>query len=258
MPTLYTTDNLKGYTLIAADGEIGSVADFYFEQPGWDLRYLVVDTGNWLNRREVLISPVAVGKILSQEKTIDIELTRQQLQNSPRVDQHKPVSRRYEEQYYQHFNWTPYWSAIEMDPLSIPVSDGMFSKPEQDGRNTDNEAQEQYLRSSSEITGYHIETLDDRIGVVRQLVIDCYYWVVRYLVIDTRKWLPAKKVLLSPAWVTQINWSEQTVDVDLGRQAIATAPEYDSSLPISREYETALFKHYGMQVYWDQRIKMNQ
>lgn len=258
MSNLYKSEKLKRYRLIAADGEIGSINDFYFEQPGWDVRYLVVDAGNWLNRREVLISPIAIGRINEQEKTIDIELTKQQLQKSPSIDRHKPISRRYEEQYYRHFNWTPYWSAIEMDPISIPAPTESFGQQDMEHMDDSAAAREKYLRSESEVTGYHIAALDERIGIVKELIVDCYYWIVRYLVIDTRKWLPSKKVLLSPAWVTEINWSDQTVCVDLAREAIASAPEYDEAQPISREYEATLFKHYGMQVYWDERKKMNQ
>jgi len=40
---------LEGYTLDSLDGEIGKVKDFYFDDQYWAIRYLVVDTGNWLS-----------------------------------------------------------------------------------------------------------------------------------------------------------------------------------------------------------------
>jgi uncharacterized protein YrrD len=46
--------------VLASDGEIGKVKEIYFDDDRWVVRYLVVDTGGWLTRRHVLISPHAV------------------------------------------------------------------------------------------------------------------------------------------------------------------------------------------------------
>jgi uncharacterized protein YrrD len=42
---------LKGLTVGAIDGEIGSVHDVYFDAQHWTVRYFVVDTGTWLSGR---------------------------------------------------------------------------------------------------------------------------------------------------------------------------------------------------------------
>ena len=57
-----STKDLKGNTIVATDGDIGKVNDFYFDDKSWTIRYLVADTGNWLLGRKVLLSPIAVGK----------------------------------------------------------------------------------------------------------------------------------------------------------------------------------------------------
>ncbi len=51
---------LVGYTMGATDGEIGKVKDFYFDDKTWTIRYLIVETGDWLYGRKVLISPQAL------------------------------------------------------------------------------------------------------------------------------------------------------------------------------------------------------
>ena len=56
---LRTAGELKGVTIEAMDGDIGSVQDLYFDDQTWTVRYLVVDTGTWLPGRQVLISPFA-------------------------------------------------------------------------------------------------------------------------------------------------------------------------------------------------------
>ena len=54
--------SLQGFSLKETDGEIGKVAEFYFDDYSWTIRYLVVETGSWLSKRKVLISP----KVLQQ------------------------------------------------------------------------------------------------------------------------------------------------------------------------------------------------
>jgi len=55
-------DITNSYKLLAIDGEIGKIKDFYFNDMLWHIRYLVADTGDWLHERLVLISPAALGK----------------------------------------------------------------------------------------------------------------------------------------------------------------------------------------------------
>ncbi|QDT90219.1 PRC-barrel domain-containing protein [Gimesia algae] len=55
-----STNELKGYQVLATDGECGTVNNFLFDDETNIMRYLVVDTGGWLSDRQVLISPVAI------------------------------------------------------------------------------------------------------------------------------------------------------------------------------------------------------
>ena len=57
---LRNVNDLNGFKLIATDGEIGDVERFYFDDERWVLRYIVVNTGNWLAGRQVLLAPFAV------------------------------------------------------------------------------------------------------------------------------------------------------------------------------------------------------
>lgn len=57
---LHSLKDLEGYTIGATDGEVGHVKDFYFDDHAWAVRYLVVETGDWLKSRKVLISPHAI------------------------------------------------------------------------------------------------------------------------------------------------------------------------------------------------------
>jgi hypothetical protein len=59
---LRSTAEVVGYNIQANDGAVGHVEDFCFDG-SWRIRYVVVDTGNWLPGRKVLISPGWVEKV---------------------------------------------------------------------------------------------------------------------------------------------------------------------------------------------------
>ena len=99
---LKTVGQLTGSTLTASDGEIGQIKEAYFDDHTWTIRYLVVDTGTWLSGREVLISPYSVRQPLNADH-VDVALTRQQVENSPVIDTHQPVSRRHEQEYLSYY-----------------------------------------------------------------------------------------------------------------------------------------------------------
>ena len=77
---------MSGYHLHATDGEIGHVDYFLVDEAGWAVRYLVVDTSNWIGGRSVLISPSVVANIDSPASRINVTLTRDQVKNSPSVE----------------------------------------------------------------------------------------------------------------------------------------------------------------------------
>jgi hypothetical protein len=96
-----------------------------------------------------------------------------------------------------------------------------------------------------EVVGYHIHALDGEIGHVEDLILEEPDWTVRYLEINVGIWLFGKKVLIAPAWIQGVDWTRKVVTVDLTREAIESAPAYDPSEVISRDYQVALYGHYG-------------
>jgi len=88
--------SLTGYLMGASDGEIGKVIDFYFDDKTWAIRYLIVETGDWLSGRKVLISPQALLSTNWENGSFPINLTKEQIENSPNIDTDMPVSRQQE------------------------------------------------------------------------------------------------------------------------------------------------------------------
>ena len=88
---LLSIKNLSKYKIEATDGNIGHVHSFLFDDQSWAVRYLVVDTGNWLPDRKVLIPPSALGEPAGRVEAFPVKLTREQIKGSPDIDTDKPV-----------------------------------------------------------------------------------------------------------------------------------------------------------------------
>ena len=53
---MHKTSALLGYHILATDGEIGHVDDFLVDDVSWRIRYLMIDTSNWIGGRTVLVA----------------------------------------------------------------------------------------------------------------------------------------------------------------------------------------------------------
>jgi hypothetical protein len=249
---LRSANALKGYSIHATDGDIGYVDQFYFDDQSWGIRYLVVQTGQWLLERKVLISNYSIGEVDENERKLLVTLTKEQIENSPDYDQHLPVSRRWEANYAAYYGWSPYWESTGFyDPISAPgmIGTAPFLIPPENtegsvaSENTSEE--DSHLQSTHDVSGYHIKASDGDIGHVVDFILDDRTWTIRYVEVDTRNWWPGKKVLFAPAWIQDIEWSQGQVAVNLPRQTIQEAPEYDPNHPISAQYEIDLLDYYG-------------
>jgi len=250
---LTNTTNLKGFAIRAEDGELGTVEDFYFDDATWAIRYLTVDTGGWLGGREVLISPISVIKTDWRSRRLDVALTKNQVENSPDINSHRPVSRQQEAEFLGYYGYPSYWSGPYMwGPAFYPA--GLAYAPVGPAapvaETPRQESPDSHLRSTEAVVGYHIAAIDGEIGHVAGFLVDEETWAIRYLEVATHNWWPGKKVLVSPAWIERVSWADSAVYAALSREDIRSAPEYSESVTITRDYEDRLHLHYGRPPYW--------
>lgn len=244
---LHKIKNIKGYKLDSLDGEIGKVKDFYLDDKYWTIRYLVADTGAWLTDKQVLISPYALVAINKENQNISVNLTKEQIENSPPLESEKLVSQQFEEDYYGYYGWPAYWGGGYMWGM-YPYIIRDYAKVKKDVGNA--KEWDHHLRSTLGVSGYYIQATDEEIGHVDDFIIDDETWAIRYLVVATHNWWPGKKVLVSPQWIERISWNESKVFVKLTREMIKQSPEYSEEFLLTRDYETILHQHYNHQGYW--------
>ena len=256
---LRNTKQLKGRALHARDGDLGEVKDIYFDDHHWHVRYFAVQTGAWLNKRQVLIAPEALEPLDWNHGTFPTNLTADQVRNSPGIDTAKPVSRQHEEALRVYYGWPAYWDSAFVSgglaaPIIAPTPAANTAEPGlTDGESPLAKRGDPRLRSVNDTKGYRIDVIDGVIGHVHDFLVDERGWRIRYIVVDTGKWWPGRKVLVAPAWIKHISSSDRSVAVDLTRDAIKGSPPYDESAPWTAGYSAELHDYYRKPRYsdWD-------
>src|SRR6266487_3629064 len=185
--------------LRASDGDIGHVEDFYFNDQQWAIRYVVADTGSWLSGRLVLIPLHAFGNLRQDADCLLVNLTQQQIENSPAIESHKPVSLQYQ----------AYWDGVETwgvggFPEAPPPPHLMPSKQASD---------DVHLQSTQALSGYPIQTSEG----------------------ETGHWYSHKEIVISPKHIDRISYEESKVFVNVTKEAILEAPQYHVS-PLGEAY----------------------
>ena len=216
---LHLARKIRGATVLATDGEIGTVLDFFFEEERWTVRYILVDTGRWFSGKRVLISPMSVVAPWSRAE-LRVALTKNQVWNSPQIDSHA-MSRATESEVLRYYGHPIYWGAPGIwggfeTPAALIAATPV--PPRQEGPVVDIEAQ--HLRSAHDSTGYHLHAADGEIGHVDDYLIGEQSWRIRYLLVDTSNWIGGKSVVVSTDMVTRIDAGRSTLHVEATRDAI--------------------------------------
>jgi sporulation protein YlmC with PRC-barrel domain len=228
---LRSIKQLYGDKLGASDGEIGHVKDFYFDDQNWAVRYLVADTGSWLPGRQVLLSPHSLGRLEQAGKILRVKLTRIQIENSPSIDSHKPVSRQYEEEYHRYYDWPFYWQGDALWGMSgFPIlelpAEPLPSEPAA-ASGTQREGADAHLWSAQAVNGYHVQASDGMIGHVCDFMMDAQNWGIRQLVIKTGHRFSGKEVQIPTSKVNRISHGESSVFVNMTKEEVGQGSQHD-------------------------------
>jgi uncharacterized protein YrrD len=198
---LHRAQKIVGAAVHAVDGDIGTLEDFYFEEDGWTVRYLLVDTGKWLSGKKVLLSPNDVSGPWTMAE-VPVSLTRDQVWSSPEFDPKRHLSHDEEEKMLRHYGHASYWA--------------------------DGASRTHNLRSTKESTGYHLHASDGEIGHVDDFLIGEDSWKIRYLLVDTSNWIGGKSVVVASEVLEGMDKEKGTLKVGATRDAVRHSPKFAS------------------------------
>jgi len=238
--------NLQRYHLECRDGAIGKVKDVFFDDEAWNVRYVVVDTGGWLTGRRVLLSPTAlVPEAIGNDK-IPVDLTKSQIEHSPGIEADLPVSEQFQRELHMHYGWQPYWgiAPYSMAGVMPPPLDASVTGPIDDPAADDAPRGDPHLHSADHVKGYDIDARDGTIGHVSDFLIDLGNWSIGAVLVDTRNWLPGRTVIVPAGVVDRVRWGNRKVSVQVDRETIKGAPDFDPTVPLTPEFERRLADHF--------------
>jgi len=102
-PHLRSSNEVESYSIQALDGDIGHVEGFILEEPGWAIRYLEVDTRNWLPGKHVLVAPTWIEQVDWAKQAVAVKLKREAIETAPAYDPGKIISRDYQLTLFKHY-----------------------------------------------------------------------------------------------------------------------------------------------------------
>lgn len=101
-PHLRSAREVCGYEIHARDGTIGRIDDFVIDTELWAFHRAVVETGTWLDRKRVLITPRLVREVDWRARQVKVDMSRSQVADSPPYDPSAPVNVERERRVYDY------------------------------------------------------------------------------------------------------------------------------------------------------------
>ena len=266
---LFALSGLQDCPISASDGNVGFVKDFLIDGRSWNVRWMVVDTGQRVTGRRVLIHPSAIApldlalpvrRVLPMMSTgdtlvVSVRLTKQQIEASPEAREDEPVTKQMESDLHDHYGWDPAWGTTYFGasdiaaPLLEPLIFSENAARQAAHRESHRSEGDPHLRSVVSVNGYRVRATDGDLGHVESFLADDVNWDIRYLVIATRDWWPGKHVQLAPFAVKDIDWTEHRVNVDVTRAQVKSSPAWDPLALEDQVGEQQLHRHFGWPGY---------
>ncbi len=242
-------NNLQYFDVTGADGRIGYLLDFYFDDQTWMARYALVHMNASGNERDVLLSTASFQASSLLEHSIKTGLSIEKVANSPEVDANQPISRQQEEELSSYYLWPQYWIPTTGFGLGVgdlsatPMVDLEADLQEQAERSGAGNLPDSHLFSAQNLLGFHILTQQNEdIGVVEDFLVDDRRWDIQFIVTDVGSWADIHKVVFSTEWVERFSRAQSILFVDLSKEAIRTSPEYTGELDANDIHR--LYEHY--------------
>jgi sporulation protein YlmC with PRC-barrel domain len=200
---------IKDLNIRCIDGRLGVIDDLLIDDEQWKVHHLVVSLNGPLRNQQVLIAPSVLTTANFELRHVAINLTRQQLFDSPPLDRKQPVSRQYEQALEKHYGRPVYWLSLALSTPRLLAK--KFEESTQlavdEHENTAN------LRSAEEICGYDIDNRGGQAGYVCDLTVNTDQWVIEELASHTGSWLSSKVSNVPARRIRNVDWLSRRISI---------------------------------------------
>lgn len=215
------------YSFQVIDGPGGRLIDMYFDDDRWGVRYLICRLGPEGEHRDVLVSPLSVTEINSREKKISLILNQKGLELSPDYDEKVPISRQYEEELSQKYDFPQYWITPGLYSVGMEQAVILDHLKQETEKNVElhGEGENSHLRSARELLYYKTEAVDGSAGRVDDFQIHYPTWDIRWLIIQRGILFFKKKKKINIKRIDNLSWAEGSITLLLTKDALREIPE---------------------------------
>lgn len=82
-PHLRSASEVRGYYVEAVDGEVGHIEDFLIDEEDWTIRYLIIDTRNWLPGKHVAVPVDWAKDVRWEDRKVSFGHLKDEIRNAP-------------------------------------------------------------------------------------------------------------------------------------------------------------------------------
>ena len=100
---LLSVADLSGSDVMATDGVIGRASDFLVDDASWQVRYILIDTGEWWPGEKILVSPRSIAATSAADRTLTLSLSRERIKGAPRYTPDMTVDNDYDEKFLTYY-----------------------------------------------------------------------------------------------------------------------------------------------------------
>lgn len=242
--------DLRRLSLRTREGSKASVDDLYIDDRDWAVRYVVADIGGFLTGRKALLGTDIVGRPDVDKGEWPVDADKDDLESAPSPEASPPVSEQQTTRLYRADEpyppvilgpsgaaYTPFMAEHQLDQLyrERELADATESRGDA------------HLRSLGEIQGYGIlGEGKERIGSVKDHLVNPLDWRVRYIVADTGDWLPGRKVVLPVDALGTPSWERGEIAVELNRHQVESSPEPEDLSGLKEAEDESIFRHFRL------------
>lgn len=202
-------NSIQKYKIETPDGNVGNIHELLFDDQSWNIRYVVINTGNFVVPNLVLVQPEAFVSCNTFECKFVVNLTKEEILNSPSIETVKKTN------YY----WPNYWAGTHLTYGWTPFNayaKKFYTEPN--------------LNSTRELFDYKIKALDGKISFINNFIIDMKSWNIRNLIIDAGiPFLPGKKISIETDIVKNINAQQKVILLNINAHEMKNNPVYRGS-----------------------------
>ena len=107
---LRSSNEVRGYRIMAVDGQVGHIANFLMAVEDWAIRYLIVNTGGYIKKHEVLLTPKLVDRVVWADAVVYVNTSKRLIEDAPVYHTGQQIDRDHETELFEHYTTHPYWN----------------------------------------------------------------------------------------------------------------------------------------------------